>query len=483
MLSKYKILSVAGALVIAACALVSCRTPQPATQPQDLKVPASFSSDRSPDPGLTANRTLVFTDTLLVNLIDIAVRQNQDVSMALQRIEAARSAFRIRKGALIPSVEAAANASAQRYGDYTMEGVGNYDTNLSGNITDDQKVPLPMVPNYFLGLRSSWEIDLWGKLRNQKRAAYLRLLGTQQAMNLVITTLVAEVSFRYYELLALDRQQDILKRNIALQDSAVRIAEVQQEVGRTTALGVQQFQAQLLRTRSLLVQTEQDLAKTENELNLLLGRFPQPVDRSADWSVLQIPLHLSVPMPGYILSRRPDVLQAEAALKAAKADVAAAKAAFLPSLIVSPFVGYNAFNSSLLFRPGSLSYGIIGGLTGPLLNRSAVKGSYKRAEAEKMEAWHAYNKAVINAFQEVQTTISNMDRLRQVYEFNRQETEVLTQAVATSNELFKAGYASYLEVIAAQRNALEAEINQVETRKKLFQSQITLYRASGGGWQ
>lgn len=478
-----KRLAVLPILFVCILCAVGCTTPRAASVPPLVTLPADYKRSKTTQYKNELTRNAVFADSFLVGLIDVAVKQNNDVSIAMQRIVVARSYFRIKKGAMLPSVEAATNASAQKYGDYTMEGVGNFDTNLSGNIDDNQKVQLPIVPNYFLGLRSSWEIDLWGKLSNQKKAAYLRLLGTEQARNLVITTLVAEVSFSYYELLALDEQRAILERNIALQDSAIRIAEIQKEVGRTTALGIQQFQAQLLRTQSLLVQTEQDIARTENELNYLLGRFPQKVERKKAFLVQNMPPLLTAGLPEQILNKRPDVLQAEAELKATKADVMAAKATFLPSLTLTPFVGYNAFNNALLFNPASLAYGIIGGAAAPLLNRSSIKGNYNRLQAEKMEAYYNYNKTVINAFREVQTALSNMDNLRRIYNLNQQEAEVLVQAVSTSGELFKAGYATYLEVIAAQRNALEAEINQVETKKNLFQALITLYRSSGGGWQ
>lgn len=471
------------ALLICTLCNVGCVTIRNVSTPPVVALPTDYERSKTSQPENKLTRNLVFADSILIDLIETAVKRNSDIFIAMQRIEAARSYFRIKKGAMLPSVEAVANASAQKYGDYTMEGVGNFDTNLSGNIDDNQKVQLPVVPNYFLGLRSSWEIDLWGKLSNQKHAAYLRLLGTEQARNLVVTTLVAEVSFRYYELLALDEQRAILEKNIALQDSAIRIAEIQKEVGRTTALGIQQFQAQLLRTQSLLVQTEQDILRTENELNYLLGRFPQKVERKKEFLDQSMPPQLTVGLPEQILNKRPDVLQAEAELKATNADVAAAKAAFLPSLTLTPFVGYNAFNSALLFNPTSLAYGIIGGAAAPLLNRSAIKGNYSRLQAEKMEAYYHYNKTVINAFREVQTALSNMDNLRRIYNLNQQEAEVLVQAVSTSGELFRAGYASYLEVIAAQRNALEAEVNQVETKKNLFHALITLYRSSGGGWQ
>ncbi len=462
--------------------VASCKTPHTISAPSTAALPSAFISKTAAEPDNMVSRSKIFVDPFLVQLIDVAVKQNPDVYIAMQRIETARSFFRIRKGAMLPSVEATANASTQKYGDYTMEGVGNFDTNLSGNVSEDQKVSLPMVPYYFLGLRSSWEIDLWGKLKNQKKAAYMRLLGTEQARNLVITTLIAEVSFRYFELLALDEEVAILKRNIALQDSVVNIAEVQKEAGRTTALAIQQFQAQLLRTKSLLAATEQSIKKTENELNYLLGRFPQAIPRNSNFLQQKLPEQIAVGLPQDVLNRRPDVLQAEAELKATKADVGAAKAALLPALTLSPFLGYSSFNSRLLLNPASIAYGIIGGATAPLINRSALKGGLNRAQAEQLEAHHNYNKVVLNAFQEIQTTLSNMDNLRNIYDLNQQEVQVLSDAISTSNDLFKVGYANYLEVITAQRNVLEAEINQVETKKKLFISLITVYRSTGGGW-
>ncbi|RYZ55863.1 MAG: TolC family protein [Sphingobacteriales bacterium] len=470
-----------GLVVLGALCITGCMMPSKLSEPPDLRVPEGFAAMDGKE-GRVISRQLLFTDPALVTLLDTAVRQNPDAYIALHRIEAARSQLRIRKGALLPALEAAGSASVQRYGDYTMEGVGNFDTNLSGNIDENQKVPLPHVPSYFIGLRSSWEIDLWGKLRSQKEAAFMRLLGTEQARNLVITTLVAEVSARYYELQALDEELEILKHNLSLQDSAVRIAEVQKEAGRATQLAIQQFEAQLLRTRSLLLQTEQRILRTENELNALLGRFPQPVVRSSRLLQQPLPGEFSAGLPRAILDRRPDVLQAELELRASRADVAAARAAFLPALSLNPFAGYSAFSGSLLFDPGSLVYGIAGSAVAPLVNRSAVKGNHSRAEAERMEAFYRYRKTVLGAFSEVQSTLNDLEKLRQIDSLNRQETIVLAAAVTTSNELFRVGYASYLDVITAQRNALDAQINQVETRRNLFVSLISLYRATGGGW-
>jgi len=461
--------------------VAACKTTAPVAQRSGLELPGHFSTPQDSN-AQALNKALLFTDEHLVGLVNTAVQQNRDVLVALQRIEVSRAYLKARKGALFPSVEATATASGTRYGDYTMEGVGNYDTNLSGNIEEDQKAPVPFTPNYFLGLRSNWEIDLWGKLRNQKRSAYLNMLASEQGRNLVITTLVADIASRYYELKALDASLEIIRRNIALQDTAVQIALVQKAAGRTTELGVQQFRAQLIHSRSQELKLQQEIVRVEYELNCLAGRFPQPVLRSKGFLEAELPAIRLNGIPELVLAKRPDLRQAELELKASGADATAARAALLPALTLSPFAGYNSFNSALLFHPGSLAFGVLGGLTGPLLNRSALKGEVLKTEALQCQALYHYEQKVLDAFREIETLLNNIMQLEKVFALNLEEAQVLSEAVTTSNELYKVGYASYLEVITAQRNAIDASINAVETRKNRYYAIINLYRATGGGW-
>lgn len=468
-------------ILTVAFALGGCRASRVSTE-NDSDMPAGFSFLQDTADVAGPEKEFVFSDPALVRLIDEAVKNNRDVLIATERIEEARAYFRYNKGAMLPAAGIEASAGVQKFGDYTMEGAGNYDTNLSTNISGDQKTPVPHTPDYFLGLKSFWEIDLWGKLKNRKKAAYLQWLASKEGMHWVTTSLVAEVAIRYYELLALDAEREVLQRNINLQDSAVKIAEVQKEVGRTTELGVQQFKAQLLRTQSLLLKTEQQINQAEHEINFLLGRLPQEVERSRNLTD-SLPGSFVSELPLAILNSRPDVQQAELLLKAGKADVAAAKAALLPALTLAPFAGYHSFKSTLLFDPGSIAYGILGGLTAPLLNRSAAKSNIMRAEAAKQQAYHHYFKTVLEAAKEVSASLASLQKLEEIYRLNRQEVALLAGAVSTSNELYKAGYASYLEVISAQGNAIEAEINAIETKKAMRFNLIYLYRATGGGWK
>lgn len=463
-------------------ALSSCSVSRSIKEPEGRIVPHdSLSGNRSAVNAQVISKE-IFGDTTLRQLVTTALQNNPDVFIAAERINMSRAQFRIRKGALLPVIAADASASGQKYGDYTMEGVGNYDTNLSGNIDEDQKVAQPFVPYYFAGLRSSWELDLWGKLRAMKKSAAYRLLASEQGKRLVTTSLVSDVATHYYELLALDAMKLVAEKNIRIQDSALAMTLIQKEAGRTTELGVQQMQAQLLRTKSLLATAEQRIVNTENRINQLLGRLPQPVPRASSLPDPAADESLAAPTVSQVLSRRPDIAEAEWQLKASGADLHAARAALLPGLTLSPFAGFSSFNSSLFLSPGSMAYGILGNLSAPLLNRSGLKGGIRRAEAEQKTALYTYNKSVLEAFREIASITSDLEKLKRVRQYSREESEVLSNAVSTSGELFKVGYASYLEVLSAQKQAVEAEINFIEATKSYLQGRIHLYRASGGGW-
>ena len=196
----------------------------------------------------------------------------------------------------------------------------------------------------------------------------------------------------------------------------------------------------------------------------------------------QLPNALITGKPSQLLIRRPDIRQAEFELAAAKADVASARAAFLPSLNLSPYVGFNAFKAGLLFDPGSFVYGAAAGLTAPLLAKRQLKGEYNIVGAQNKEAVYNYQKALLSGFSEVVTNLRKIENNTSLFNLKKEEVKELSNAVATAKELYLAGYANYLEVITAQKGVLEAEIQLTENKKQLFQAHINLYRSLGGGW-
>lgn len=448
-----------------------CKIAQPPALPVAQQLPESYIGDTDT---LTDGSILwqeFFTDPLLVNLIEAALKNNFDLLRALQRVEIARANHAIRQGALLPSLNLVVSSN-----------LGNVNPNMVGNADQDQRMN-NIREEYFMGFQSSWEADIWGKLKDQKKAAYARFLASEKGKHLVTTALVAEIARLYYELLAVDNELEVVRKNIDFQEIAVEIIKIQKMGGRATELAVQQFTAQLLSTKALEKEKQQRIIELETEINLLMGRYPQNIPRERDISELVLPPTIQEGIPSTLLLNRPDIQQSEFELIAAEADVQAARAAFLPSLTISPYVGFNALKTSVLFQtPESLAAGVLGGITAPIFSKKRIRSEFNRAVAERMTIYYTYQENIIRGYGEVVNNIRGIDNLEQVYALKEEEVEVLLNAVSTSNVLFTSGYASYLEVITAQKSVLEAELELANIKKGIFHSVIGLYKALGGGW-
>lgn len=462
--------------------LSGCKVSEKISEPKLVTMPNQFSQELNETEQLVLPWREYFTDSILVNYIDLALQHNLDLKMALQRVTMARANTAIAAGALLPSLHGVTSLGQQRFGEYTVDGVGNFDTNLSGNVPREKRIPVNL-PDYYIGFQSSWEVDLWSKLRSRKKAAVARFLASEKSQHLIKTILVTDVARYYYNLLTLDNKLEVIQENINLQQMAVELIIVQKEAGRATELAVKQFSAQLLNTKSLEALVLQEIIQQENQLNLLLARYPQPVIRGKSILTQSLLQQINTGLPSRMLVNRPDIMQAELQLVAARLDVRAARAAFLPSLNIAAGAGLQSFNASVLFNtPASLAYSVLGGLTAPLFNRNVLKSEYKKASAMQLEAFYQYQQSILNGFQEVATQLSRIDNLQTSYNFKLQEVNTLTDGVATANDLFVAGLASYLEVVTAQKSVLEAELTIAETKQFQFFAAIDLYRALGGGW-
>jgi multidrug efflux system outer membrane protein len=466
-------------------ALAGCQAPRPLgglrARPAGA-FPATFAG-RTDSMGIADQPyRAFFNDPELVALIDTALVRNFDLRIIAQRIEQARATFDYTRGFLAPQVSAVGSAGVDRYGRTTLNGVGNFDTNLSENIRGDLLIPTP-TPDLFLGLRSTWELDIWGKLRNQSRAAYLRVLASEAGQQALVTGLVAEIARYYYTLLALDGELEIIQRNIDYQQNALTLVRAQKEAGRVTELAVQQFTAQLLNTRSRQGLIRQQIVEAENELNRLLGRYPQAISRGQSLQARTPPGQVLPGLSARWLTRRPDIRQSELELEAAHIDIDVARAQFLPSLNLTAYTGLNSFRATTFFDPASLAAGILGSLAGPILNRRQVRANYRGAMSQRQEALYRYQQTIVTGFSEVLTQVRGLENFQQVAELQTQEVTTLQQAVGTSNDLFRSGYATYLEVITAQRSVLEAELALITTKRDQFLALTNLYRGLGGGWQ
>ena len=414
-----------------------------------------------------------FNDPYLLALIDTALSNNLDLLITTQRIEVAQANYLRSKGALLPSLDGLVSVNVGRVAQ------NNDPTGDRGPATRRSG----LGQNYFIGFQSSWEADVWGKLRRRREADYARFLASEKGRHLVITGLVSEVARLYYELLGLDNELQTVLKNEEFQKVALEVIKIQKIGGRATELAVQQFQAQLLRTQSLGFERRQRIVEVENQLNLLLGRYPQPIARGASILEQSLPKVVRAGVPASLLRRRPDVMQAELNLAAMQADVEAARAEFFPSFTLDPYVGLDAPELSVLLEPESIVIGAFAGLVAPIFNKNEIRANYDRATAETIIAAYEYQQQVLSSYEEVLSNLKRVENYRKVYALRQEEAEVLTAAVSTANDLFAAGYANYLEVITAQARVLEAELSVTNTRQEVFLTVIDLYRSLGGGWK
>lgn len=414
----------------------------------------------------------LLADPHLRSLIEEALSKNQELSVRLQEIIIARNETAARRGEYLPQAGAEAGLGLEKVGTYTSQGVND----------EAHRVPVHL-PDVHGGLAASWEIDLWGKLRNAARAANHRYLATIEARHFMVTQIVAEVASSYYELIALDAQLDVVARNLKVQQDALDAVLLMKAAGRATQLAVQQFEAEILKNQALRYALEQERVQVENHLNVLLGRYPRPVARDRQLLATWSPEVLETGLPSALLDNRPDVRAAERELMAAKLDVEVAKARFYPSLTIDVRLGFESFNPLYLLTPASLMYDAASGLTMPLLNRSAITADYRSANARQIQAVFEFEQTLLRAFAEVSTQLARIENLTKRYQQQSERVKTLEEAVDVSNLLYQSARADYMEVLLTRREAIEAEMELIETRRQQLQSVVALYQALGGGWR
>ncbi|MFD1602604.1 TolC family protein [Flavobacterium artemisiae] len=464
-------------------AVTGCKAPaaETTTSPLSAAVPEGFGAVKSQDTTNTATLKWkdFFKDQNLNDLIDVALKNNQELNMTLQEIEIAKNDIRVRKGLLLPTAGIRAGAGIEKVGRYTSQGAGDATTEIKpGSETPDP------LPDFTIAAYANWEVDIWKKLRNSKKAAVNRYLATVEGKNFVITNLIAEIADSYYELLALDTQLDIVKQTITLQSNALEIVKVQKQAARATELGVKKFEAEVLTSKSLEFDILQQIKENENKINFLLGRYPQEITRTHNDFLAMLPAAVNSGIPSQLLMNRPDVKQAELELVAAKLDVKVARAEFYPSLDISAAIGVQAFKPSyLLTMPESLLYSLAGDLVAPLINRNAIKAEFSSANARQLQALYNYDKTILNAYLEVSTQLSKIENLQKGYDLKSKQVEALNTSIDVSNDLFKSARVDYFEVLMTQRDALEAKLELIDTKKEQLNAAVHVYRDLGGGWK
>ena len=423
-----------------------------------------------------------FPDSILQSYIRVALDNNYSFREGLERINLAQSSLKMAKGALFPDVRVGVGAASQRFGDFTMDGVGNSETNRTEGLDGDRRIPNPYA-DFMLGASFSWEIDLWGKLNNKRRAALSRWLASREAARFMQTQLITQIASCYFELVGLDGRERVLKQTIEQSKYARDLALELKEAGNENQLAVDQFETLILSLKGDLLRNEVEIKARETALCQLMGRLPMRIDRLSVEELQDVCFPTEVGIPSQLLRFRPDIREAEQLLLASKADVAAAKAAFFPTLSLGGGGGFNAFDVSKWFlAPASLVYDLGAGLTAPLFQQHQIRALWNSAKSEQRIALCRYHDCIIRAYGEVFNTLWECESTSKRLGFKDEEVKIHIRSVESSKELFKLSFASYLEVLTAQEKLLEGNLEYLDLRTAYWISHVRLYCALGGGW-
>jgi len=457
----------------------ACKAPQYAVKTKSQNLPKTFSANRSDSSNIARlNWRTYFQDSNLIALIDTALQNNQELRIFEQEIAIAQNEIKARKGEYMPFVGISGGAGLDRMGRFTR--LGALEENI--DIEPGRRFPSPLT-DFMIGFSSSWELDVWKKLRNAKKSAVARYMASQEGKNFFVTQLVAEIATSYYELLALDNLQAIIKENIKIQENALQVVKQEKLSAKVSQLAVNRFEAQLLNTTNLQYEVQQKIVETENRIRLLMGNnFSGVIVRNAEAFDTQSNEQFFVGTPQGLLENRPDIRQANWELQATGLDIAVARANFYPAFRLSGFLGTQAFRPHLLFNPESLIFSLLGDAVAPFVNKNAIQANYYSAHHKQAQAIYKYQQSVLKAYLEVQNQIAATENYAASYQTKKKEADILTQSIDVSNELFRYARADYMEVLLTQREALNTKMEVIETKLKQLIAKVNLYRALGGGW-
>ena len=392
----------------------------------------------------------IFTDPILQEWIRLGLEHNTDMKVASLKVEEAQAYLLAARRALLPGASFSA----------------------SGGI-------YPASFNSQIGV--SWDAEIFGSLRNSKRKAEAALMQTEAAKEAVQTQLVATIANSYYMLLMLDEQLKISNRTVKTWDENIRAMEALKRAGKTNEAAVLQAKANKLSVEANVLTLEKEILAVENSFCALLGTVPMGIHRG-NIADQELPHRLCAGVPAELLSKRPDVKQAEMTLAQCFYDTNIARAAFYPSLNLSGALGWTTGNGSIVLDPGALITNLIGSIAQPIFNRGALKAKKLAAESKYKQALYGFRQSLLDAGVEVNNAISMWETAKRRVEIDKKQIVSLQAAVWNTQLLMKHGNASYLEVLTAQKNLLQVELGEVSDRYDEFQSVVNLYHALGGGY-
>lgn len=453
---------------------VSCVSKLAYTEP-DLPLPEKFQYTATADTASIANLEWkqFFSDPILQGLIEKGIKNNYDLQIALKQVASSQEKLKQAKYMQYPDVGFGVAAQISKPSKNSMNG-------QSLNLFLGQS----HVEDYNAAFNLSWEADIWGKIKNQQEVSRMQYLQTYEGSKAIQTQVVAAIAQGYYNLLMLDKQLAIAKSNLELSSNTLMITKKMWESGDTTSLGVQQANAQKQATELLISQLEQNIAIQENALSILVGETPNKVNRTLEMSDTSLPQNIMAGLPAAMVSRRPDVRQQELVLLESNVMVGIAQANMYPSLKITANGGVNSFKFDNWFQiPASLFGSVLGGITQPIFQKRQLKTDFEVAKIQREKNVLAFRQSVLNAVGEVSDALVSNENLKVQEQKATEQTTTLKDGIKSAQLLYRGGSANYLEVITAQGNSLQAELNLASIKRQRLSSIVDLYRALGGGWK
>ena len=460
------------AVLIAPLVIVASCTLGPDYKRPVVRTPATYrGAEATANTPSLANRPWfeLFQDPTLTNLVTTALTENFDLRIASERVLQARAALRITRSDQFPTADASASAVGTRF------------SQRGANRAIPPGVD-PEVAYAQVGFSLGWELDVWGRLRRLTEAARAQYLATEEARRGVVTTLVADVTETYLGLRALDLELAIARRTRDVANDSLRLTRTRRERGVATALDVQQAEQLLHIASAQIAGLERDAAQAENALSLLLGRAPGEIPRGLELEAFKLPPAVPAGLPSELLERRPDIRQAEQELVAANAQIGVAKAEYFPRISLTGLFGFQSRAlSDLLTGPARL-WTASANATAPIFNAGRTRANVRLAESVQRELVVNYQRAIYSALREVADALAAYRKTSEQRAEQEQLVEALRNSARLSNERYQGGIDNYLQVLDAQRNLFQGELDLARLRQLELSSLVQLYRALGGGW-
>ncbi|MBF4515561.1 efflux transporter outer membrane subunit [Flavobacterium sp. ANB] len=457
-------------MVIAATLLSACVTKK-YESPKTVSTEKLFRDQAAADSTTIANMPWqsVFKDAKLNALIQKGLDQNLNLKNAIENIVQARATLRQSKLAYYPTLNIDANVTRTKQSEAGL----NFPAGININT---------LTTTYKLGLSTSWEADIWGKLSSTKRAALATYLATDAAKQAVQTQLISDIANNYFLLLAFDKQLEITKETLESRIKNVETIKSLKEGAIVTGAAVVQSEANRYAAEVLIPDLKQSIRETENALNILLGQAPGEIERGV-LGDQQIPENIAIGLPSQLLQNRPDVRQAELNFRVAFESTNLARTYFYPSLTLTASGGFSNLQLTDFFT-NSVFYSIIGGLTQPLFNHGLNKARLTTAQSQQLQALNNFQQSLLVAGQEVSNSLYAYQMAVEKQDSRAKQIESLTKAVDFTQQLLEYSSATnYTDVLTSQQNLLAAQLSGVNDNLQKLQALVDLYRALGGGWK